>query len=265
MKYNSSFITDTLISDTITSNHFSTNNIGFSNPLIKGVIRVYQNDIPWQCRTHITLLSLGKTLGLDYFIHPFSDLLHPIPNDTKIILLAANSSGNPQATLQVNLPIAQYHLKKFVIYGGILIADLATNQTTEGYIIPGATGAVTRRFPDVKEAHKLYLTKEALSSYFVHGPTLTLYPYTISMDPSTTYAVHGNLVDSILLPTHAIPLMTAAFDSIQKTVLAYYALGGGYVLLDTITKEFYGQAPSGFGPAFLITNLIYFAYSLSQQ
>ncbi|MGL4737045.1 MAG: hypothetical protein ACRCW2_06265 [Cellulosilyticaceae bacterium] len=266
MKYDSSIVPNQqLLTNATPAPQFTTGNTGFMNPLVQGIIRVYQNNIPWENRTHTTLLSLGKILGQDYFIHPLTELSHPIPTDTKIVLLASNSTGNPQATLEENLPTAQYYLEDFVSCGGILIADLASNLTTGGYMVPGSIGTVTHMFPDPGDAYKLYLTPESQCTAFVHGPTLTLTPHNISMDSNTVYSAHGNLVDGITIPPCAHILMTAMFGGIKKPVLAYYCLGNGYVILDTLTKEFYGQSVAGYGPTLIITNLIYFAYRMSRQ
>lgn len=234
------------------------------DPLLKGIIRVYQDDIPWSNRTNATLLSLGKILGVDYFIQPLSDLSLGIPCDTTVVLISSNSNGNLNSAIEERLPMAQQNLECFVRGGGVLIVDLARNGINAGYLTPGSEGIPDLVFPDIAEAYKLFLTKKSYCTTFVNGPTLTLTPNNISMDPTTRYSAHGNLVDGITIPKRAEILMSAIFNGIKKPVLAYYYLGDGFVILDTITKEFYGQAPTGYGATNIITNLIFFAYHLSR-
>lgn len=266
MEYDSTKIVDTLMEDTTTNvEEVKTEKKEIiMNPLLKGVIRVYQDSIPWQDRANITIASLGKILGVDYFIHPITDLAIGIPGDTKVILISSNSAGSKTAALEENYPTSQENLENFVKMGGVLIVDMADNLKDGGYIAPNSCGTPDLIFPDEAEANKLYLTCSSCCTTFVNGPTLTLTNNNISMAPGTRYSVHGNLVDGIQIPSRADILMTAVFKGVKKPVLAYYYLGKGFVILDTITKEFYGQAPVGYGPTNIVTNLIYFAYHLSR-
>lgn len=234
------------------------------NPLLKGVIRVYQNSIPWNNRNNATILSLGKVLGVDYFIHPIIDLAIGIPKDTKVILIASNSQGSKVAADEENLHVVQRNLDCFVQAGGVLVVDMADNLRDGGYYAPGSCGTPDLIFPDNLVANKLFLTKESYCSPFVNGPTITLTNDNISMDPNTRYSAHGNLVDGIGIPNRSEILMTAIFNGVHKPVLACYYLGKGFVIVDTITKEFFGQAPVGNGPSNIITNLIYYAYYLTR-
>lgn len=240
------------------------NNGPVADPLLKGVIRVYQNSIPWQNRANITIASLGKILGVDYFIHPILDMALGIPKDTKVVLISSNSAGNKAAAEEQNLPKVQKSLEDFVRNGGVLIVDMADNLQNGGYIAPNSCGTPDLIFPDANEKNKLYLTPNSYCTSFVNGPTITLTKDNISMPPKYSSSAHGNLVDGIEIPARADVLMTAVFNGKRKPVLAYYYLGKGFVILDTITKEFYGQAPEGDGPTNIVTNLIYFAYHLTR-
>lgn len=260
IEFDSSKLTEELIVEEDEEINISTVTL---NPLLNGIIRVYQNSIPWSNRTNATLLSLGKILGVDYFIHPLSDLAKGIPLNTKVVLIASNSAGSALAAAEENLNVAQINLKYFVNRGGVLIVDMADNLSNGGYIAPGSKGTPNLIFPDNAQDYKLFLTPTSYFTTFVNGPTLTLSNDNISMDPNTRYSAHGNLVDGITLPKKARILMTAIFGGINKPVLAYYPLCRGYVIVDTITKEFFGQAPVGNGPTNIITNLIFFAYHLS--
>lgn len=235
------------------------------NPFLPGVIRVYQDSIPWQNRNNATILALGKVLGVDYFIHPLTDLAMGIPEDTRVVLISSNSAGSKVAANEETLPIAQRNLDSFVQCGGVLVVDMADNLEDGGYFAPGSYGTPTRIFPDNAVAYKLFLTEESRCTAFVNGPTITLTDCNISMDPNTRYSAHGNLEDGISVPPCAQKLMTAIFGGVAKTVLASYPLGAGYVIVDTVTKEFYGQNPEGNGPSNIITNLIYYAYYLAGE
>lgn len=235
-----------------------------SNPCIKGIIRVYQNSIPWQNRNNATILSLGKVLGVDYFIHPLADLVLGIPKDTKVVLISSNSAGSKVAADEENLPIAQRNLECFVRGGGVLIVDMADNLNDGGYYAPGSCGTPKLVFPDFQDGYKLFLTNKSYCSPFVNGPTITLTNNNISMVSNSRWSAHGNLVDGIKIPKRAEILMTAIFNGVHKPVLAYYYLGKGFVIVDTITKEFIGQNPLGTGPSNIITNLIYYAYYLTR-
>lgn len=265
IEYNSTVIKEEVIveNEAVVKQEIKAENIT-PNPLLKGIIRVYQNNIPWSNRNNATILSLGKVLGVDYFIHPLKDLAIGIPKDTKVILISSNSSGRKISAEEENLPLAQSNLECFVRCGGVLIVDMADNLSDGGYIAPGSHGTPDYIFTNEDETNKLFLTKESYCTSFVNGPTITLNKDNVSMGTGFRYSAHGNLVDGITIPKRSEILMTAPFGDCHKPVLAYYYLGKGFVIVDTITKEYYGQAPVGNGPSNIITNLIYFAYHLSE-
>lgn len=233
------------------------------SPLLFGVIRVYQNSIPWSNRNNATLLALGKVLGVDYFIHPINDLLLGVPENTKVVLIPSNSEGSAVAAKEENDKLVQQNLECFVRCGGVLIVDMADNLVNGGYFAPGSSGTPTLVFPDENASSKLFLTPNSYCSTFVNGPTITLTDNNIDMAPGYKWSAHGNLSDGINIPSRSDILMTTLFNGIQKPVLAYYYLGNGFVIVDTITKEFFGQNPPGYGPSNILTNLFYFAYHLS--
>lgn len=224
------------------------------------VIRVYENFIPWfgTNRNNATLLYLGKVLGVDYFIHPMSDLAGGIPSNTNVILISSNSEGDLSTALQQNDPAAQANLEEFTQKGGVLIVDMGSNLVGAGFIAPGSTGTPNSEIkPDPVD--KATLTPEALTSPFVNGPIIL---DNDKIDLSSGYWIaHGNLEEGITLPDDATVLMTATFGGVEKPILAEYCYGSGKIILDTITKEYFGQQPSGVGPSNILTNL--FAYALS--
>ena len=267
------------------------------------VIRVYKNFDAWfgENRDHATLEFIGKDLEIadDYFVHPISDLSNfGIPDKTSVVLITSASAPFPDgfdAVTQQNDPVAQENLDDFVRAGGVLILDLANNlgvvTGSPGYLAPGAMGTVAQHpafdFPsDVKNAT---LAPAALGADGMLG-TEDDHPIVIGPDglPGTDddlnnenidlalneFIAHGNLVDGIMLPPNATYLMTAGFGDpeIQKPILAEYCLDAGLVILDTITKEFFGHQgpvtsdahPTGSGadlPTFFMRNL--FTYALS--
>lgn len=232
-------------------------------PTLNGIIRVYQDNIPWNNRSNATLLSLGKILNVDYFIHPISDLFNKVPDETTVVLISSNSAGSAEAAAEENNEIVQRNLECYVQAGGVLIVDMADNLQDGGYFAPGSCGTPDYIFPDSDEAYKMFLTPESCCETFVNGPTITLTDENIDMPPNYKYSAHGNLEDGITIPKRSENLMTAIFNGIQKPILAYYYLGNGFVIVDTVTKEFYGQNPAGYGPSNILTNLFYFAFSLS--
>lgn len=233
------------------------------DPKLKGIIRVYQNSIPWNNRSNATLLSLGKVLGVDYFIHPITDLFKGVPEKTTVVLISSNSAGNTQAAAEESNEIVQRNLECYVRHGGILIVDMADNLTNGGYLAPGCYGTPDLIFPDSAAANEMFLTPESYCNPFVNGPTITLTDDNIDMPPGYRYSAHGNLEDGITIPKRSEKLMTAIFNGVKKPILAYYYLGDGFVIVDTVTKEFIGQNPVGLGPSNILTNLFYFAYYLS--
>ncbi|MEG0371051.1 MAG: hypothetical protein RR645_02025 [Clostridium sp.] len=232
-------------------------------PLAVGpIIRVYENFIPWygSNRNNATLVSLGKMVGVDYFIHPMTDLALGIPSNTNVILISSNSNGHAATAAQQNDPIAQANLSAFVKAGGVLIVDMGSNLIGGGYIAPGSSGtSIANSFPE--PCGGATLSPQALTHPFVNGP-IPLDDNNIDLEIGCKIA-HGNLEEGITLPANATVLMTATFGGTQKPILAEYCFGSGRIILDTITKEFEGQRPLGFGPSNILTNL--FSYALSDS
>jgi hypothetical protein len=230
-----------------------------TTPVTRGpIIRVYQNYIPWfgENRNNATLLFLGKILGTDYFIHPMSDLAVGIPCNTAVVLIPSNSEGSAITAAEENDPKAQANLKAFAMAGGVLIIDMGDNLATGGYIAPGAKGTPDLLFPD--PCRDVTLTHKALKHPFSRCP-IQLNNNNIDMECGCSVC-HGNLEQGITLPCDSTVLMTATFDNTQRAVLAEYCFGNGYVILDTLTKEFICQQPQGTGPSNILVNL--FAYAL---
>ncbi|HVG10499.1 MAG TPA: hypothetical protein VNM67_22530 [Thermoanaerobaculia bacterium] len=240
------------------------------------VIRVYQDSIPWfgENRDKSSILSLGKVLGVDYFIHPLSDLASGIPAGTAVVLITSNGFGNPSATTKQNAPAAQAALIAFVDSGGVLIVDMGDNEGSGGYKAPGSAGTPTlilanpandatlasaARGPDgvlgTADDHPIVKGPDGLA-----GTADDLDNNRIDM---CCYVAHGNLAQGLTLPPDASVLMTAGFGGPQQPILAEYCFGSGRVILDTMTKEFVAQQPSGTGPSYFLRSLL--AYALSEE
>ena len=229
------------------------------------VIRVYQDELPWfgSNRAHATLLAMGKTLGVDYFIHPLDDLAGGIPGGTVAVVLTSNSQGETSQVAKQNAATAQASLQAYLDAGGVLVVDMGDNLREGGFTVPGSVGTPDYSFPS--PCDEASLTAAAAGHPLVLGPDGVpgggddLTDDNIDLESSCSVA-HGNLEDGITLPADATALMTAAFGE-EKTILAEYCYGGGRVILDTNTKEYYGQTPAGNGPAVLMRNL--FSYAMS--
>jgi hypothetical protein len=238
------------------------------------VIRVYQDSLPWfgENRDDDSLLALGKVQGIDYFIHPLSDLAAGIPAGTGVVLITSNGFGLASAAVNQNHPAALANLEAFVRAGGILVVDMGDNLSPGGFLAPGSVGTPDLIFPSPSDAT---LTSAAAGPDAVLG-TADDHPIVLGPDgvPGTAddltnnnvdmccHVAHGNLVDGITLPPNASLLMTAPFDGVAKPILAEYCLGAGRVILDTDTKEFSGQQPFN-QPPFFMTSLL--AYALSPE
>jgi len=230
------------------------------------VIRVYQDEQPWfgANRAHATLLAMGKTLGVDYFIHPLDDLAGGIPGGTAVVLLTSNSQGYASQAAKQNPAAAQSSLQTFLDVGGVLVVDMGDNLRDGGFIVPGATGTPDYSFPS--PCADATLAPGTAGHPLVLGPDGApgggddLDDSNVDLDSSCSVA-HGNLVDGIALPADATPLMTSTFGAEQRPIMAEYCLGAGRVILDTNTKEFNGQNPRGTGPATVMRNLFFYAMS----
>ncbi len=242
-----------------------------------GVIRVYQDSLPWfgENRERASLLALGKIPGVDYFIHPLTDLAAGIPANTAVVLITSNGFGVPGAAVHENDPAALANLESFVRHGGILVVDMGDNLSPGGFRAPGAVGTPDLIFPSPPDDATLTAAAAgpdntlgtADDHRIVRGPdgiTGTADDLSNSNVDLCCYVAHGDLADGITLPPNATALMTARFGGgLAKPIVAEYCLGGGRVILDTNTKEFFSQQPAGSGPPYFLTSLL--AYALSRD
>ena len=226
-------------------------------PAIEGhapVIRVYQDTIPWfgENRDQTTLLSIGKIIGHDYFIHPVAACQSGIPAGTSVVFFSSNGAGSTLTTARQNNAACQASLDTFLNTGGVVIVDMGDNDFGGGYRVSGATGTPLYVFPS--PCADATLAPGALGPDLILG-TADDHPIVQGSDgiPGTGddlnnsnidmafsyYVAHGNLVDGITLPPGATVLMTATFGGVQKPILAEYCHNGvGRIIVDTITKEF---------------------------
>jgi hypothetical protein len=234
---------------------------GPAPPNQAGVVRVYQDEIPWfgSNRAHASLLNIGKELGVDYFIHPLIDLQAPggIPAGTRLVIITSNSQGDPGQAQRQNHPDAQENLANFLRGGGHLIVDMGDNLETGGFIAPGAQGTPNLSFPDPCDRGMILDPGHPLFAAF-H----TLNDDDVSLAAGFCSVAHGNLEQGIQLPPDAVGLVDAMFPPQRRLILAEYCFEGvGRVILDTMTKEFAGFPPAGNGPSRFMDNL--FSYALS--
>jgi hypothetical protein len=239
-------------------------------------VRVYQDSIPWfgENRDAATLVALGKTLGVDYFVHPTSDLLNPIPGNTDVVIITSDGQGNGVGS--VNDAAAQANLDAFVQAGGVLIVDMGDNNGGDGFMAPGSTGIADDNFPS--PCDDATLTMDAAGDDNTLGTAddhpLVKGPDGIAgtVDDWTNdnidlvafcFIAHAHLNSGITLPANAVPIMTALFNNEEQTIVAEYTLGEGCVIVDTLTKEYEGQSPVlGNGPTTFMTNL--FTYAMEE-
>ena len=244
---------------------YSSGEVSSGNPVATAapVIRVYKDSNAWfgENRDESTLAALGKTLGSDWFVHPISDCQSGIPGGTAVVLFTSNGFGLQSATAAQTDPACQASLASFVASGGVLVVDMGDNDGGGGFMAPGAAGSPAFVFPD--PCHDATLAAAAAGHPIVLGPDGAVGGGD-DLDDSNVdmgcYVAHGNLANGITLPANATVLMTAVFDGPQP-ILAEYCLGGGRIILDTDTKEYFGQQPAGTGPARFLTNLLSYALS----
>lgn len=217
--------------------------------------RTYKDFAAWHGRDHATLLALGMTQGLDYFVHPTAALQSGIPDDTAVVLITANSNYNNTTTRnRVNHPDAQSALASFLSRGGVLIVDMADNDDGGGYFAPGATGTANDEHP--WPCRDVTLDPAAV---------VALHPFTVGLDNSNIDMIsncsvaHGHLAS--VIPGDATVLMTADFSGGPQPVLAEYCFQGGCVIVNTLTLGYVGHNPYGYGPGFIMTNLFDYAMS----
>jgi hypothetical protein len=221
------------------------------------VIREYKDFNAWfgENRDEATLSALGKTVGTDWFVHPVSDCQNGIPAGTSVVLFTSNGWGESSTTVAQNDPACQQSLNNFLKGGGVLIVDMGDNDFEGGFIAPGAKGTPDLVFPDSCTDATL-----ALAAHPMYTAEVAWNNDNIDMQDSCWHN-HGNLAQGMTLPDGATTLMTASYSEVQQPILAEYCYNGGRVILDTLTKEFTGQAPSGNGPSNFLLNL--FSYALS--
>lgn len=225
--------------------------------------RTYKNYNAWwgENRDHHTLIALGKTWGVDYFVHPMSDLQSGIPPGTDVVLIASNSmaySWQSRANRDAQKhPDAQAALVAFLEQGGTVIVDMADNDYPDGYRAPGSVGTpwlYTPEWAPIKPdpVRDVTLDPSAVANGhpFIRGLTND----TIDMDTGM-WVAHGNLTSGFEMPPNANILMTATFFGKQEPVLAEYPFGNGLVIVDTITKEYRGHAPAGYPDSYIMGRL----------
>jgi len=236
------------------------------------VIEVFKNFDAWwgDNRDSATLAAFGKVSGIDWFVHPVSELADGISPNADVVLITSNSFGEPGARDEQNAPAAQANLAAFVAGGGVLIVDMGDNLWDGGFRAPGAVGTPDLVFP-ADEADAV-LTAAAAGPDGVLGTTDdhrlvrgpdgvpgTADDLTNTNIDACCYVAHGNLQEGIALPPTAVPLMTATFAGTQKPIVAEYCLGSGRVIVDTVTKEFEAHQPQGHGPSYFLSALLAYA------
>jgi hypothetical protein len=236
------------------------------------VIEVFKDFDAWfgENRDGATLAALGKIPGVDYYVHPVSELADGISPDADVVLITSNSWGEASTRNDENAPAAQANLAAFVASGGVLIVDMGDNDWDGGFIAPGAVGAPTLVFPDDGADATLAATAAGADGLLgttddhrlVRGPdgiAGTADDLTNTNIDACCYVAHGNLHDGIVLPPSATALMTAPFASVAKPIVVEYCVGSGRVILDTVTKEYVAHQPEGSGPSYFLSALLGYA------
>jgi hypothetical protein len=235
------------------------------------VFMVYKDFNAWwgDNRDSATLEAMGKTFGTDWFVRPVSDCANGVPSGVDVVVFTSNSEGFVSTTAAQNDPACQASLEAFLATGGTLIVDMADNDDAGGFVAPGATGTPIYAgngtedatiAPNAKGTDGVLRTAD--DHPLIKGPdgiAATADDLTNSNMDGGNWTAHGHLADGITLPNNAVRLVTGDFGGVQKPIVAEYNYGGGRVILDTITKEFYTHQPSGFGPSYFLRSL--FAYA----
>ncbi len=244
------------------------------------IIRVYKDSNAWfdENRDHATLISIGKVLGQDYFVHPVSDCASGIPADTAVVLFPSNGHGFRATRIHQNSANCQKALESFLERGGVVIVDMGDNDDDGGFQVPGFLGSANDVLGEYSVCQDMSLAPDAL------GPDLELgteddHPLVKGPDgiagteddlnnsnidmAEYCYGSHGYFEPS-MLPDEATPLITRAFypGGPQEPIMAEYCYGDvGKVIVDTITKEFIGHPPPGLGSTRFLVNLLSYALS----
>jgi hypothetical protein len=223
---------------------------------------------------------MGKIQGDDWFVHPIADCQDGIPPGTSVVVFTSNGEGLPTATEAQNDPACQASLEAFLArqpFQGrenVLIVDMGDNDHEGSFQAPGSVGAPSLVFP--APGDNATLTPAAKGPDGVLGtnddhPIVKGPDGLVGTDDDLNdrnidmccSVAHGNLADGITLPGDATPLMTARFGGSKLPILAEYEHRGGLVILDTLTKEFFGHQPKGFGPSHFLRALFHYANSVS--
>jgi hypothetical protein len=241
-------------------------------------IEVFKDFDAWwgENRDGATLAALGKTPGVDYFVHPVSELADGISPNADVVLLTSNSWGQLTTRNDENAPAAQANLAAFVGSGGVLIVDMGDNDDTGGFLAPGAVGTPALVFPDEESDATLAgaaagpdgVLGTADDHRLVRGPdgvAGTADDLTNENIDACCYVAHGNLENGITLPPTARTLMTARFGGAATPIVAEYCMGSGRVILDTVTKEFGAHQPEGVGPSYFLSALLAYALDPSEH
>ncbi len=241
-------------------------------PADPSVIEVFKDFDAWWGgnRDGSTLAALGKVLGVDWFVHPVSELADGISPNADVVLITSNSFGQPSTRDEHNAPAAQANLAAFVARGGVLIIEMGDNLRDGGFRAPGAVGTPDLVFPD--DESDATLTDAAAGPDRVFGTADdhrlvrgadgvpgTADDLTNTNIDACCSVAHGNLQDGIALPPTAVLLMTAAFGGTQKPIVAEYCLGSGRVILDTVTNEFDAHQPQEQAPSYFLSALLAYA------
>lgn len=205
-------------------------------------------------------LSLQNDFGLakadagqaGYDVRSTADLSAGIPASTKIIILPGiglvGSLGLTQIQ-EVNALASQTNLNSFVQGGGCLLANLADNVNSDGYLAPGMAG----KADDAGSCTGTTITAAGL------GHPITLGPDGVAGggDDLTQDSVDSNKAGSFggnnfcfnnhgslsgILPANATTLWTEEGGS-QRPILAEYTLGSGRVVVHTRPIEFAWDVP----------------------
>ena len=202
---------------------------------------------------------MGFVAGVDYGVSPTSELLNPMPEDVKVIIIPSNSFVLTFSEENVNAATAQANLQTFLDNGGSLIVHMAADSLAGlSYTAPGIGQTI-----DVPDTNQLELTAPTTNG-IVLGPDSmpgTADDLTNSgiQWPAGAFAVHSVLP---ALPNGA----TTVISSNGQAVMAEYVHGDGLVVVTTISMEFGNAGDPGVSNGFgnpLRTVLNEFNYAIS--
>lgn len=242
----------------------------------EAVFSIYKDFDAWwnEGRDNATLRGMGKSLGADWFTPRVADCKNGVSPETDVLVFTSNSYGDYSTRNAQNSAECQASLTEYLGGGDTLIVDMGDNDPGGGFKAPGATGTPTNVYPSNEADATLSPAAKGIDGVvgtpddhpLVKGPDKvagTSDDLTDSNIDACCYVAHGNLEDGIKLPDNATTLVTANFGGVQKPIVAEYDYLGGRVILDTTTKEFYGQQPRGYGVPYFMRNLFEYAESLA--